>query len=115
MTACPQCHLPQEQSAWQCDGCGFEFRKDYDNVRSSLEAQLRKSRIVFWVMLIADVGIVGATVYLATHGWIYVSVPLVLGALGLTVNAARRIAILREHLYSLDRRHVPVPTAIVRQ
>jgi hypothetical protein len=113
VTACPKCHLPQEQSAWQCDGCGFEFRTDYDEVRSSLQAQVRRSRIVFWTMLLVDLGIVGGSVYLITLGWIYISLPLVLGALGLTINAVRRIAILREHLYSLDRRHVPVPTAIV--
>ncbi|MEO8842412.1 MAG: hypothetical protein ABI591_29485 [Kofleriaceae bacterium] len=115
MTACPKCHLPQEASAWQCDGCGFEFRKDYDNVRTTLRARLRTSRIVFWVMQVVDLGMVGGTVYLAAHGWLYVSVPLVVAALGLTVNAARRIANVREDLYSLDRRHVPVPTAIVHQ
>jgi len=115
MVECPKCYLPQEASAWQCDGCGYEFRKDYDNVRSTLRAQLKTSRTVFWLMLIVDVGIVGATVYLVTRGWIYISVPLVLGAIGFTVQTARKIAILREHLSSLDRRHVPVPTAIVHR
>lgn len=66
-------------------------------------------------MMVVDLAIAGGSVYLATRGWLYVSVPLVLGAVGFTAQTARTIAILREHLSSLDRRHVPLPTATVQR
>lgn len=84
-------------------------------MRSALRAQLRTSRIVFWLTLIVDVGIVGGVVYLATHGWIYISVPLMLAVVGSIGHAAHRISVLRGHLRSLDRRHVRLPKATVHQ
>lgn len=115
MTECPRCYLPKDDSAWQCDGCGFEFSQDFEAVRSDLQAQLRTSRIVLWVTLLVDVALVGGVVYLATHGWIYISVPLVLTAFGATGHAVHRISVLREHLRSLDRRHVRLPDATVHR
>jgi hypothetical protein len=111
MTECPECHLPKEDNAWQCDGCGYEFSQDFESVRSALRAQLRTSRIVFWLTLIVGFGIVGGLVYLATHGWIYVSVPLMLAVVGSVGHAAHKLSVLRGHLRSLDRRHVSLPKA----
>ena len=111
MTECPKCYLPKEDSAWQCDGCGYEFTQDFESVRSALQAQLRTSRIVFWLTLIVGFGVIGGVVYLATHGWIYISVPLMLAVVGSIGHAAYKISVLREHLRSLDRRHVSLPKA----
>jgi hypothetical protein len=108
---CPKCYLPKDDSAWQCDGCGYEFSQDFESVRSTLRAQLRTSRIVFWVTLIVSFGVVGVVVYLATHGWIYISVPLMLAVVGSIGHAAHKISVLRDHLRSLDRRHVSLPKA----
>lgn len=83
-------------------------------MRSTLQAQLRASRITFGVTLLVDLALVGAVVYMATRGWIYISVPLMLAALGATGHAGHKISVLREHLRSLDRRHVPLPKATVR-
>jgi hypothetical protein len=113
-TACPKCHLPWADSAWQCDGCGYEVTQDFESVRSSLRAQLRTSRIVFWLMVLLDLAIVGAVVYMVTRGMFYISAPLVLGAIAGTGAAAHKISVLREHLRALDRRHVPLPKATVR-
>lgn len=115
MMECPKCYLPKEDSAWQCDGCGYEFSQDFENVRSALQAQLRTSRIVFWLTLIVGLGIVGGLVYLATHGWIYISVPLMLAVVGSIGHAAHKISVLRGHLRSLDRRHVSLPKATAHQ
>jgi hypothetical protein len=112
MMECPKCHLPKEDSAWQCDGCGYEFSQDFENVRAALRARLKKSRIVFWLTVLVDFGIVGVVVYMAMHGWIYVSVPLMLAAVGSTGAAAHKISVFRDHLRSLDRRHAPLPKAV---
>ncbi len=80
-------------------------------MRSALRAQLRTSRIAFWVMLVVGLGMVGVVVYLATHGWIYISVPLMLAVVGSIGHSAHKISVLREHLRSLDRRHVSLPKA----
>jgi hypothetical protein len=111
---CPKCFLPKEDSAWQCDGCGHEFSQDFENVRSTLRVQLRTSHIGFWVTLFVGLGIVGGLVYLAMHGWIYISVPLMLVVVGGIGHAAHRISVLRGHLRLLDRRHVPLPKATVQ-
>ncbi len=110
-TECPKCHLPKEESAWQCDGCGYEFTHDFEGVRVALRAQLRTSRIAFWVTVLVDFGLVGGIIYLATHGLIVISVPLMLAAVGATGHAAHRISVLRRHLRLLDRRHKPLPKA----
>jgi hypothetical protein len=57
------------------------------------------------------VGVVGGIVFLAMNGFIYISVPLLLAVVGSTGNAAHRVSVVREHLSSLDRRHVPLPKA----
>jgi hypothetical protein len=114
MTECPKCHLPREESAWQCDGCGYAFRQDFDAVRSELKAQLRTSRTVFWATLLGGCLLAGGVVYLGMHGFIYISVPLLLTVVGAVGHAVHRTSVLREHLQSLDRRHVPLPKATVQ-
>jgi len=108
---CPKCYLPKDDSAWQCDGCGYEFSQDFEGVRSSLRAQLKTRRTVFWLTVLVNLGMVGGIVFLAMYGWIYISVPLLLAVIGSTGHAAHRISVVREHLRSLDRRHVPLPKA----
>ena len=110
-TECPKCNLPKDDGAWQCDGCGYAFRQDFENVRSELQAQIRTSRIVFWVTLLVGLGVIGGLVYLATLGFIYISVPLMLAVVGSIGAAVHKLSILRDHLRSLDRRHVPLPKA----
>ena len=109
---CPKCHLPIDGSVWQCDGCGFELRNDFDKLRSELHAQVRTTRTALWLAVIADLGIAAGLVVLAMHGWIYVSLPLVLGAVGVTARNVHRLSVVREDLRQLDRRHVPLPKAI---
>jgi hypothetical protein len=111
MMDCPRCYLPREDSAWQCDGCGYEFSQDFEAVRASLRAELKKRRTAFGLTMLVNLGLVGGVVFLALHGWIYISVPLLLAVIGSTGHAAHRISVVREHLRSLDRRHVPLPTA----
>jgi len=111
MTECPKCFLPKEETAWQCDGCGYEFSRDFESVRSTLQAQLRTSRISFWVTLLVGLGIIGGLVYLATLGFIYISVPLMLAVLGSIGHGVHKVSVVREHLRSLDRRHAPLPKA----
>lgn len=113
-TDCPKCHLPKEDSAWQCDGCGYEFSRDFALVRSNLQAELARARTTFRVTVLVGLGIAGGIVYLATRGWIYISVPLLFVLIGAVGHAAHRISVLRGHLRLLDRRHVPLPTATVR-
>ena len=112
MTACPKCFLPREEGAWQCDGCGHEFSQDLVRVRAALQEQVRRSRISLAVTLIVGLGIIGGLVYLATRGFLYISIPLVLAVLGGVGHAVHRISVSREHLRSFDRRHVALPKAI---
>lgn len=111
---CPRCHLPQEDVAWQCDGCGHVFERDLAAVRSRLEVELVRSRVALWVTSAISVAIAGGLVYLATLGWIYISVPLLLALVGGLSHAAHSLSVVRGHLKELDRRHVPLPIATAR-
>ena len=111
MTACPKCFLPREDYAWQCDGCGYELRQDYDTIRAELRAQLQRGRVAFVVGLIVSFAIVGGLVWLAMHGAIFISVPLGVGIAGYLHHAAHKISILRGHLELLERRHPALPRA----
>lgn len=118
MMACPKCHLPKEDSAWQCDGCGLEFSKDFHNVRADLRAQLRTTRIVFWLSVVVALamvalGVVGGVVFLLSR-WLYLCVSLMAAVLGSIGAAAHKTRVLRGHLRLLDRRHVPLPAATLR-
>ena len=111
MTACPKCFLPKEEYAWQCDGCGYELRQDYDTVRAELRAQLQRGRAAFWVTTAVGVAVLVGLVYLALHGAIFISVPLMLALVGYIGRAVHKISVVRGHLELLDRRHAPLPRA----
>ncbi|HEX4453196.1 MAG TPA: hypothetical protein VH143_20130 [Kofleriaceae bacterium] len=111
--ACPQCFLPRDPDAWQCDGCGLAFRRDYEAVRLELRGKLRKTRAALIVLAVVAAAFAAGIVYLAMHGFIYISIPLALGVFGSIVQTVRRRAALREQLHELDRRHVPLPSATI--
>ncbi len=99
--ACPRCNLPKEELAWQCDGCGYAFRKDFDAVRSELQAALKTARVRLWVSVLVGVVIGAVIVLLAMHGFIYISVPVALAVVASIGSAAHRISVVRDHLRSL--------------
>jgi hypothetical protein len=105
--------LPRDPDAWQCDGCGLAFRRDYDAVRLELHAKLRRARTGLVGVAIIAVLVLAGIVELAMHGMIYISIPLALALFGSIIQAMRRMSALREHLRELDRRHVPLPSATI--
>jgi hypothetical protein len=109
--ACPRCFLPKDDDAWACDGCGYEFRKDYDQLRLDLRARLRGARRTLLLTLLADVGITAALIYFATLGYYYVDLPLVVALIGGTGHALHRISVVRGHLEALEQRHRQLPAA----
>jgi len=111
---CPRCQLPTDDSAWQCDGCGHEFSRDFEAVRARLRGQLRASWRLLGVMIVVDLAIIAATVFVAELGLVVVSAGLVLAAIGSTGHAVFRITSVRASLRELDHRHRPLPTATVR-
>lgn len=114
-SACPQCMLPLDEGAWQCDGCGHVFSTDFPAVRSRLSAELTAARTLLVVTIGVGVVILGAVVYLATLGMYVVSVPLALAIVGSIGAAAHKHAVGRERVRELDRRHRPLPAAIIHR
>ena len=109
MGECPKCFLPREPGAWHCDGCGFEFSQDIEGVRAALQAEVRASRTGLWVALGVAVAVIAGLVYLVTIGFIYISVGLLVVAIGGVGHAVHRRSVAREHLYTFTRRHPAVP------
>jgi hypothetical protein len=105
MSDCPKCHLPIEEGAWQCDGCGYAFSQDVDATRAALQARVKDGRVMLWVTLGVGLGVVGGLAYLATIGFIYVSVGLLIAVVGWIGHAVHSLSVSREHLQSFNRRH----------
>jgi hypothetical protein len=115
MDACPACQLPKEDDAWECDGCGHLFTKDFAGTRTALQRQVRRYRSLFWAMLVADLAVAGAIVYLAMHGFLAICIGLAVAMFGSTGHAAFKVSRVREQLRALDRRHLPLPTATIHE
>jgi hypothetical protein len=113
MTACPKCFLPREEGAWQCDGCGFQFEQNIEAVRAALNTQARNSRLAVWWTLLVCLGAVGGVAYLASIGYIYISIPLLLAVVGSVGHAFHRRSVMQEHLRTFERRYAQLPKAIV--
>jgi hypothetical protein len=112
---CPKCQLPKDEGAWHCDGCGYEFSQNYDLVRSTLQAEVARSKRTLVVTLLVDSVLVGVVIYLATRGFIYISASLGVAVIGSIGHALHRMSVMREHLSSFDRRHPSLPAAIVHR
>lgn len=97
-----------------CDGCGQVFDADLASARVGLQAELARRRRALVVTLLVALAIGGVIAYLAIRGWIYISVPVMLGVVGSIGRAVHRISVVRGHLRELDRRHVPLPTATLQ-
>lgn len=108
---CPRCQLPIDHGAWHCDGCGHEFSQDIEAVRARLEREVVRSGRAIWLTLLVDLALIGGVVYLATIGFLFISVPLVGTVIGSIGYALHRRTVAREHLRSFTRRHAPLPTA----
>ena len=109
--ACPKCFLPKDDDAWQCDGCGHEFTRDYEAVRTSLQAELRRSQVGLIVSIFVGAVLACVVVYMAMHGKVIISIPLLVGVFASIGHYVHRGSVLRGHLRDLDRRHVPLPKA----
>jgi hypothetical protein len=114
VSACPQCHLPKEEDAWQCDGCGLEFRKDFASVRTELHGKLRKVKLALMWTVICSLAAVGGAVLLAIYGRYILAGSLALGMFGGYATVLHRLSVLKGHLALLDRRHVALPAATAR-
>jgi hypothetical protein len=101
---CPQCFLPKDELAWQCDGCGYLFRRDLDRVRAEMQAKLDRARIAFVATVVVSAGVVAGLVALAMVGFVYLDVPLGLALVAGIGFASHRVGVLREHVRELERR-----------
>lgn len=114
MSACPQCQLPKEDDAFQCDGCGLMFRKDFAVVRTELQGKLRATKLALVWTVILSLAAVGGVVLMAIYGLYYISIPLGVGIFGAYAAVFHRLRVLKDHLALLDRKHKPLPAATAR-
>src|SRR6516162_4785104 len=107
---CPMCHQANEDRAWQCRRCGYEFGQPVEKVQELLRGQLRSAHIVFWLFLLIDLGLAGAQVYLY-EPWIPWPVPVTLFvvATSVMIRAVIRISISRNSLRALKGQQAELP------
>lgn len=105
------CHQANEDRAWQCRRCGYEFGQPIDQVIDLLRGQLRTNRILFASFAALEVALVGGYI------WLHLLLPPILPATAfvvgmvLTVRAAFRIRLTRESLRALSAQQAALPKA----
>jgi len=109
---CPMCHRAGDGRAWQCP-CGYEFGQDVAKTRELLRDQLLTAKIMLATFIAIDLGIAAATVAMILHGFVVVSMVVIVGAFTFTIRAGRKILISRESLRALA--PAKLPEAIVRR
>jgi hypothetical protein len=95
------CHRASEYTAWQCS-CGYEFGQDVEKVREMLRTQLRTAWLSLGVFLLLD----AAMIAFATVG-IAIALFGLVGLLGATGRATRKILVSRESLRQLAPADLP--------
>jgi hypothetical protein len=104
---CPMCHRASGAGAWQCP-CGYEFGQSIDNALELLRDQRTNTRIMLGLLLLVDVGVLGAVVVVGLGG------ALVFAALGglfvATGRLIRKLRLTGESIGQLSRRELPKAT-----
>lgn len=113
---CPMCHQANEDRAWACRRCGYEFGQPIEKVIDLLRGQRRTAWITFWLFLVLTLGLAGWLGF----GLEVLPVPMLVPILSAcfatlwTVRAAHRIRITRQSLRALGAQRTELPKATVR-
>ncbi len=108
------CHGPNEDTAWQCRGCGYEFGQSIEKLRELLHDQLRSARIVFWVLLVLDLAVLGGCVVGAYYGILVRPSLAFFFVIAWTVRAHHKLSVTRHSLALIDKQQAALPKATLR-
>ena len=95
------CHQINEDRAWNCRRCGYEFGQPIETVREMLLGQRRSTRIVLAILIAADLAIAAAFVWVQ----IMPEILVISGFSFVTLWAARswiKLSVTRDSLRSLE-------------
>jgi hypothetical protein len=106
------CHLANEERAWACMRCGYEFGQPVENALDLLRGQLRSQTIIGLILLGLLGGLVAALVVGIPGGVALLIAVLVTNVLWLA-RTSHKIALTRASLRSLSARHTELPKAIL--
>ena len=113
---CPMCHQANEDRAWKCRRCGYEFGQPAATTIELLRGQLRSQYIILVVFAVLE----AATVAYLAFGLREFPMPLIVpgGAFVMfmlwTVRAAIKIRISRESIRALSAQQAELPKATLR-
>jgi len=98
------CHRASGADAWRCP-CGYEFGQSVDKALELLRDQRTNTRITLGLLLLVDVGALGAVVLAGLSG------AIVFAGLGglfvATARTTRKLALTGESIRQLSRRELP--------
>jgi hypothetical protein len=109
---CPMCHQANEDRAWSCRRCAYEFGQPVEKVLELLRGQLRSQTIIVLVLLALLGGLVAAIVFRIPVATSVAILTLVMNASWLA-RASHKLALTRSSLRSLSARHHELPKAVV--
>jgi hypothetical protein len=106
------CHQANEDRAWNCRRCGYEFGQPIDKTLELLRGQQRSQRILVVLMLVLLVAIVG------TFALTWLLVPWFVMIAASATNAIwlartyHKLALTRASIRSLSAQQLPEATAV---
>jgi hypothetical protein len=109
---CPMCHLANDDHAWRCERCGYEFGQSIETLRGLLKTQLHNAVAAVMILLVIDAAILGGTVYCAlVLDRVVLPGALFIGGLMMTVRFAQKISISRHSLKLINAKEATLPKA----
>jgi hypothetical protein len=111
---CPMCHQANEDRAWQCRRCGYEFGQPVETVLELLRARQRSQRIM--LAIYASPVVLAVAACLLVWGRVPIF-PLVLAFTTSTLWLARsyhRYALTRSSIRSLSAQRPQLPKATLK-
>jgi hypothetical protein len=107
------CHQANEEPAWQCRRCGYEFGQSIDKLRGMLLEQLGRARITFWILFAICGAVLAGVVYAIVHGHAIVPGFTLVMVVWWTVRARQTISLSKYSLASIERQQAQLPKATV--
>lgn len=112
VAVCPMCHRANRDTAKECGDCGYEFGQSIDALRGLLKTQLTNSRAMFWVLLVAELALLGVVALGIVYGFVIFSLLPFTFVTYQLVGAAKKVSITKHSLKLTEPKQLPKATLL---
>jgi hypothetical protein len=109
------CHQANEDLAWSCQRCGYEFGQSPDKVIELLRGQRRTLRIGLTVIVAAELALIAVfAFYPYLFGRVWVPAIIFIAPTIWVIRILNRLVMTRQSLRSLEAQVVSLPKATLK-